>query len=123
MTVHRGRTHDYLGMQIDYTQRRKVIFSMFDYINEVIKESPEDFKGTAETPAAAHLFEVNEQREKLESEDISIFHHLVAKLLYLSKRARPDIQTAVSFLCTRVREPDKANDTLPNGLKVVATDT
>jgi len=30
----------------------------------------------------------------------------VAKLLYLSKRTRQDIQTAVAFLCTRVREPD-----------------
>ncbi len=27
---------------------------------------------------------------------------MVAKLLYLLKRARPDILTAVSFLCTRV---------------------
>ena len=35
-----------------------------------------------------------------------LFHHLVAKLLYLSKRMRQDIQTAVAFLCTRVRETD-----------------
>jgi len=35
-----------------------------------------------------------------------LFHHLVAKLLYLSKCMRHDIQTAVAFLCTRVREPD-----------------
>jgi hypothetical protein len=35
-----------------------------------------------------------------------LFHHLVAKLLYLSKHMRQDIQTAVAFLCTRVREPD-----------------
>jgi hypothetical protein len=35
-----------------------------------------------------------------------MFHHNVTKLLFLSKRARPDIQTAVAFLCTRVREPD-----------------
>ena len=30
----------------------------------------------------------------------------MAQLLYLSKRARPDIQIAVPFLCTRVREPN-----------------
>jgi len=29
----------------------------------------------------------------------------VAKLLYLVRRARPDILTVVSFLCTRVKEP------------------
>jgi hypothetical protein len=36
-----------------------------------------------------------------------MFHHHTAKLLFLSKRARPDIQTAVTFLTTRVREPDE----------------
>jgi hypothetical protein len=30
---------------------------------------------------------------------------VVAKLLYLAKRARPDIITVVSFLCTRVKAP------------------
>ena len=30
----------------------------------------------------------------------------MAKLLFLCKRARPDIQTAVSFLCKRVKAPD-----------------
>ncbi len=38
----------------------------------------------------------------LREEDRKIFHWVVAKLLYLSKHARPDILMAVSFLCTRV---------------------
>ena len=32
---------------------------------------------------------------------------MVAKLLYLSKRTRADILTAVAFLCTRVKHPTK----------------
>ena len=35
-----------------------------------------------------------------------MFHHYVAKLLYLSKQARRDIQNAVSYICTRVHNPD-----------------
>jgi hypothetical protein len=35
------------------------------------------------------------------------FHATVAKLLFLCKRGRPDIQTAIAFLCTRVRHPTK----------------
>jgi hypothetical protein len=35
-----------------------------------------------------------------------MFHHNTAKLLFLCKRARPDVQTAVVFLCTRVQAPD-----------------
>lgn len=34
------------------------------------------------------------------------FHTYVAKCLFLCKRARPDIQTAVAFLTTRVIDPD-----------------
>ena len=29
------------------------------------------------------------------------------RLLFAAKRARPDIQVAVAYLCTRVREPTK----------------
>jgi hypothetical protein len=35
-----------------------------------------------------------------------LYHHNTAKLLFLCKRARPDIQTAVAFLSTRVQAPD-----------------
>ncbi len=37
------------------------------------------------------------------------FHTIMAKLLYLAKRVRPDILTATSFLCTRVKQPTKAD--------------
>jgi len=40
-------------------------------------------------------------------EQVRIFHHTVAQLLFLSGRARPDIKTAVAFLTTRVKEPDE----------------
>ncbi len=35
------------------------------------------------------------------------FHHTVAQLLFMATRARKDIQTAVAFLTTRVKSPDK----------------
>ena len=38
-----------------------------------------------------------------------IFHTNIAKLMFLSKRARPDVQIPVAFLCTRVKEPDRDN--------------
>ena len=34
-----------------------------------------------------------------------IFHSRTAKLLYLAKRVRPDILTAIAFLTTRTRAP------------------
>jgi hypothetical protein len=35
------------------------------------------------------------------------FHNIVAKTLYVTKRARPDSCTPIAFLTTRVRQPDK----------------
>ena len=107
LSVTRGTNHEYLGMQIDFSQVGKVVLSMEPYIEQIFVDCPTGLgKGPASTPAAAHLFEVDPEAGKLAPETKETFHHLVAQLLYLSKRARPDIQTAVSFLCTRVQCPD-----------------
>ena len=46
-------------------------------------------------------------KKLLPEEQERAFHHAVAQLLFLCMRARPDIQTAVSFLTKRVRAPDE----------------
>ena len=106
LTVQRGRKHEYLGMTIEYTDDQKVKFTMTDYVDGLLSEMTDDMKGVAVTPAASHLNEVNEKAEKLSDARRDTFHHLTAKLLYLSNRARPDLQTAVSFLTTRIMHPD-----------------
>ena len=93
-------------MTIDYSSPGKVIFLMIDYIRKMLDNIPEDTKGESATPAAHHLFDIAEDTTKLSHADADLFHHFVAQLLYLSKRACPDIQLAVSFLCTRVRVTD-----------------
>ena len=83
---------------------------MEDYIDHMIEECPAGLlKANPASPAANHLFDINHDCEKLNSEEADKFHHFVAKLLYLAKRTRPDILLAVAFLCTRVREPDHDN--------------
>ena len=44
---------------------------------------------------------------KLEQKRADLFHRYAAKLLFISKCGRPDIQTAVAFLTTRVQSPDE----------------
>jgi hypothetical protein len=107
LTVTRGKVHDYLGMQLNFSEQKKVKVSMFDYIDSMLKELPDDMDGEALTPAGNHLFQVNESDpECLSTELADLFHHYTAKLLFLCKRARPDIQLAVAFLTTRVKAPD-----------------
>jgi hypothetical protein len=64
-----------------------------------------NIEGTANTPAASSLFKVNKNSKPLDTQSKKQFHSMTAKLLYLSKRIRPDILTAVSFLTTRVQNP------------------
>ena len=60
LTKSRGKVHEYLGMIIDYSVPGKVMFTMIDYIKSMLSELPKDIYGTAPTPAASHLFEVDE---------------------------------------------------------------
>jgi hypothetical protein len=102
-----GKVHEYLGMTIDYSEENVVKFTMYDYLEDILAESPEDMKGMAVTPAHSKLFQVNPDCDKLDHKTMDWFHRTVARLLFASKRARPDLQTAVAYLCTRVACPDK----------------
>ena len=61
----------------------------------------------AVTPANRNLFIVNKDFPLLETMKAEIFHHLVAKLLYVAKRARVDLKLAIAFLCTRCPKSPK----------------
>ena len=80
---------------------------MEDYIKSMIASFPSKIEGTSTTPAADHLFKVNENGIKLDEERAQIFHNIVAKGLFVCKRARGDIMTTIAFLCTRVQQPDE----------------
>ena len=58
------------------------------------------------TAAPYNLFIFNEDCKKLSIEAVVSFHTFVAKVLYVSKRARPDTSLSVAFLTPRVRAPD-----------------
>ena len=59
------------------------------------------------TLAPEDLFKVNEECKKLNQNMATAFHNIIAKVLYLVKRARLDASVAIAVLTTRVREPDK----------------
>ena len=109
MVVSRGRVHTYLGIKLDFTVRGQVKITMFDYVEEILnafyKTEPSG-AGTKTSAALENLFVVDEDREKLTQDRVVQFHNLVVKILYATKRARPDTCTAIAFLTTRVRAPD-----------------
>ena len=108
LTVSCGQVHDYLGMTLDFCTKGEVQINMEHYIDMMLQDAPDEMKGTATTPAAPHLFKVNNKDPQfLGVEKKKIFVHLVMQGLYLSQRGRPDIRTAIAFLCGRLRSPDE----------------
>jgi hypothetical protein len=95
-------------MDFDYRSPGQVKISMVGMVDEALDEY--ELEGSAKTPAALHLFQVSEDSPALKKGDKEKFHSMVQKLLYMSKRARPDILTAVSFLTTRVTSPTEEDE-------------
>ena len=106
MSITRGKKHEYLGMTIEFIGSKQVQITMYDFIKKMLNEIPKDMNGTKPTAAGEHLFKVDPNGDKLDKETKDVFHHITAKSLYLGKRGRPDVQTSVSFCCTRVQTPD-----------------
>lgn len=105
MSQTRGKKHDFLGMNITF-EDGKVVIGMEKHIRKAIEEFGEEIKKEAATPAKSYLFEVRESAEKLNGEKAENFHSVAASLLFISRRCRLDIQTAIGFLSTRVSSPD-----------------
>jgi hypothetical protein len=102
MTVTQGKKHVFLGMDIEYRENGTATIKMKEYIKESIVEFGEPIVRTAATPARKGLFDIDEDSGELTKGAREIFHSVVAKLLYVSKRGRQDIQLPIAFLCTRV---------------------
>ena len=102
--AHRGKVHDYLGMIFEYEDKGKVKVDMSSYVKNMLEDFPVKLKKsqTAATPAGEGLYNLGQGR-KLNKEDAKAFHTMVAKGLFVCKRARPDIQPTIALLCTRTK--------------------
>jgi len=94
-----GEKLSYLGMQINVKDEGTTVDMSF-YIKKLLEGTT--VKGQA-SPGNHSSFIVDEESRLLEESERKYFHSTTAKLLYLAKRARPDILTLVIFLCTRVQ--------------------
>ena len=61
------------------------------------------------TPARPCLRKINLECSQLCSKKQEVFHSIVTTLLWVVKRARPNLETDISFLCTRVTKSDESD--------------
>ena len=111
-------------MDIEYMENRKVKITLEDYIKERIDDFKDDVEGTATTPADKRLFVINEYSPRLSKEKHENFHSIVAKLLFVSKRARLDHfsmypgimkhRTGLEEAFETIKIPSRHNGSTPN---------
>ena len=105
----RGNHHKLLGMEVNFMDDKTVTISTIDHVKDAIRAFTGELKGKISNPANRNLFNVNPDLPRIDKDRADIFHSIVAKLLWLMKRGRPDIETVISFLCTRVCDPNEGD--------------
>jgi hypothetical protein len=86
----------FLGMSLRFIETSvEIKIDLHDILTNV--------DGVSSHPAGSNLFHRSEDSPLLDRASQASFHSMVAKLLYVSKRTRPDILLPVNFLCTRVQ--------------------
>ena len=76
LSMHIGKKHNYLGVDMEFCNDRALEVSMIKYLKIVITEFPELIKGRAATPAHDKLFVIRDDNEarKLNEEQALAFH-------------------------------------------------
>ena len=102
-----GDKHSYLGMQFSFNSDHLKI-SMEGYIDNILLEN--NVNGFRDQPPSPKLFEWNDNEPILPLSDQKRIHRVVAQLLYLSTRTRPDLALVVNYLATRVNKFTESDD-------------
>ena len=100
-------------MNITINKNKNITIDMKDQLQEaidmfVLNEGSKVIEEVT-SPARPRLRDVNPEGIPLSEHKKDDFHSIAAKLLWIMKRARPDLETAISFLCTRVSKSDEDN--------------
>ena len=123
VTEKKGSKLDYLGMKIDFSIDGECAVSMSGYTERAaatwstahsiaLKEHPSLFGGkpfkTYVAPCDAELFEssISPELPKRQREN---YHSIVATMMYMAKRSRPDLLCTTALLSTRVASPTVAD--------------
>lgn len=107
INIQHGPIINYLGMVLNFTKRGECTITMPGFTDDILKSCNTVPLKSAFTPAPIDLFTTYDERcDALNAEDAKWFHSIVMKIMYLAKRARPDLLVAISYLSSRVQRPN-----------------
>ena len=83
LKVNRGKLHNHLGIDLDYSEKVVVKLSIFKYINNVLHNFPERLVSPESSPSAEHIFNVISKSKSryLPEDHAHVFHHIVAHII------------------------------------------
>jgi hypothetical protein len=108
LSITRGVNHDYIGVNIDFSGKDHVRITQYDFLEDILDKTSRYYggmNGTSVTPAVSDIFTVDKTSTLLSKHQAEYFYRITARLLFASKRARPDLQVAMAYFCTRVKSP------------------
>jgi len=120
VTEKTGVQLDYLGMLLDTSVIGEIAVIMQGYTERAAdtwkamyerasKAMPNEISAQAlrvgyKAPCDSGLFEIDEESMTLPAKQQDDFHSMVATMLYMAKRARPDLLCTTAYLTTRVQK-------------------
>ena len=111
LTVSRGNKYRFLGMSIAVNEEKNLEIEMKNQLLNVIDifacAKGQDIEETVTSVTQKNLRDMNPDFKPLSSEKKENCHSIVATLLWIMKRTKPDLETAVGFLCIRVSKSNK----------------
>ena len=94
LSITRGTNHDYIGMNIDFSGQDHVRITQYNFLEDILRETSRHYgamNSTSVTPAVSDVFTVDKTSTLLSKQQAEYFHRITARLLFASKRARPNL--------------------------------
>jgi hypothetical protein len=82
LTITRGEIHDCLGMTLDYSEKGTVKIKMLDYVEKMLADLPDEMDVEAPSPAANHLFIVDDKQTKVDEKRASSSTYMYQRHCY-----------------------------------------
>ena len=79
------------------------------YINKILEEFPDKLTGVAQQPWTKSLFKTKSDSTQLTKSKSKILNTYIMKLMFLAKRGRPEVLPGISYLSSRVSEPNEVD--------------
>ena len=96
----KGKKHSCVKFTSNHSMKGQVFIDMKDYVDDMIEGFKNKIIPEIENPANDKLFKVCDSKPS-SKEKKKEFHIMMAEALFLTKRARSDIEHAMAFLSTR----------------------